>query len=161
MNINSIQAPVGLQNAARPENKNSTAIESRAGSPSVQINAGVISPGNGTAHVQKQGVTEANNMAEKKLDALMINYPPFFPIGKYQRIDLIKKIKGVQEEVEKSSLHNDLKKTLIHTRLQDNASDKDIASAMDNLFELRNKLARKESAPADTSKTGTILNIKV
>lgn len=143
---------MGLQNAARAENQKVNL--------SVQVNTGSQSPSAGSAPGTHQNITASINQLEKKLDALMVNYPPFFPIGKYQRLDLIKKIKGVQEEVEKSSLHNDLKNSLTHTRLKDNASDKDIASAMDSLFELRNKLVRKESAPADTT-TGMILNIKV
>lgn len=159
MNINSIQAFMGLQNAAQPENKNSEMIESRKASPSAQINAGSASPGARTAQIQ--GLVASIDRIKENLNALLINYPPFFPIGKYQRIDLIKKIKGIQEEIEKSSLHNDLKKSLSNTRLQDNESDNDISSALDSLFDLRNKLVKKESVSADTSKTGQILNIKV
>ncbi len=109
---------------------------------------------------QINGIIASIDYIQKQLNKILTHYPPFFPPGTYQRLDLIKKIRDIQENVERSSLTNELKKTLSDKKLFDNATDKDLSSVLNKLFELRDKLTQKGLASSDKPQN-SFINIKV
>ncbi|HET6514374.1 MAG TPA: hypothetical protein VFG09_04380 [Thermodesulfovibrionales bacterium] len=98
---------------------------------------------------------------KEQLDAILTQYPPFFPPGSYQRIDLIKKIRGLQDEVGKSSLPADIKKAVGGQKLADDATDGEIGAAIQGLLNVSNKASQKISAVKDAARQGSILNTRV
>lgn len=118
------------------------------------------------ASVKSPGTTAQDAPAhidyfKAQLDSLLTHYPPFFPAGSYQRIDLIKKIKGIQEEIERSSLDSNLKKMSAGRKLDNDSSDAEISAAIDNISKLRDTLTENNPAAADLSKPGSILNMLI
>ncbi len=162
MNIIGIQTNKGAQNTIPAVNKSSSYVDNRAGSSSGQVNSNAFSAEIKTTQAHEQDINDSLNLVEKLLDQLLVvHYPPFFPIATYQRLDLIKKIKGLEEEMEKSSLSDNLKKTLSNKKLPDNASDNDISDSLEKLHELRDKLIAERPESSGKSHPGSIVDIKV
>lgn len=90
----------------------------------------------------------------------VVHDPPFFPIAKYQRIDLILKIGGIQEAIEKSSLTQDVKQTVSNLNVKKNATDKELSAAIGGLFALRDNLINSSNIPVKNTKPGSILTMK-
>jgi hypothetical protein len=162
MNIKSIQAIQVPQNAVRPADGNDATSEGRSVSSAGKAGSGVPSIGSRTPQIQSSGTgASVDNVQLLLHDLITVHYPPFFPLGKYQRIELIKKVRVVQEEVDKSDIDSNLKKTHSGEKLTDNATDKEISTALEKLFELRNKITGRKPAPTGKTKPGMILNAKV
>jgi len=100
---------------------------------------------------------------QQNLNAVLVNYPPFFPAGHPQRIDLIKGLKGIQEKIEKSAIPADAKKGLVGTKLSDNASDSDISIALNSLIHIRDTFMQNSDnmEASQTKQPGTVVNIKI
>ena len=96
-----------------------------------------------------------------KLDAMDIVFPPFFPIARPTRIDLIEKIKGVQEDMEKLKLPAEVKKELQDTKLDNDATDKDIGIALDGLFKVNDTFLKKSVAASGKNQRGIAVDVKV
>lgn len=149
------QINLGSQYKAYPVNRDRTPDRNSAvfsKSKTIAVESSII------PKERTHGIIVSVNYIQKQLDMILTHYPPFFPPGTYQRLDLIKKIRAVQEGAGKSSLSNELKKTLSDKKLQDNVSDKDISSALNKLFELRDKLTQKGLPTIDRSQH---LSIKI
>jgi len=95
------------------------------------------------------------------LDAMDIVFPPFFPIARPTRIDLIEKIKGVQEDMEKSKIPAEVKKELQGTKLGKDATDKDIGAALDGLFKVNDTFLKKSVAASGKNQRGIAVDVKV
>ncbi len=190
MKITNIQTDQGAQNTAHPVDKSNQAVDKRTGLSDSRINSGGSSPKIEkirTRQVQPQIITASINYIKEQLDRALVHYPPFFPIAKYQRLDLIKKIKGIQEDIENLSIDenfkkmfpekkqikgiqedieslstdDNLKKMFSGKKLPAEATDNEISSALDKLFHLREKLTKKETVSSDAAKIGSALDIKV
>lgn len=161
MNINSIHTNQVTQNASRLVDKSNSNVENRSGFSASQVSTGMSENEISTPQMQAQGITISVNYLQKQLDIILTHYPPFFPPGTYQRLDLIKKIKGIQEEVEKSAIDANLKKMFSGKMLSEDSTDKDISLALDKLFGLRDKLKQDNTESTDKAQPGSILNIKV
>jgi hypothetical protein len=83
MNVNNINPFQGLQNAFRSGSGNNSAADN-------------------------QVVSESPGRSE----LTVVHDPPFFPIARYQRQDLIKKVKSVAADVEHSANNQGLQNTI-------------------------------------------------
>ncbi len=101
------------------------------------------------------------NYIQQQLDALLDRYPPFFPAGAPQRIDLIKGFKWVQDKIENSIIPADFKKGLSDAKLSDNASDNDISNALNNLIQIKNTINQNSTEDSNTQQPGVVVNTKI
>ncbi|MBN1548832.1 MAG: hypothetical protein JW902_19430, partial [Syntrophaceae bacterium] len=92
----------------------------------------------------------------------IVRDPPFFPIATYQRVDLIRRIRIVEEEVQRSSLDGNLKSAASAKQVQAEATDTELAAALDKLFDLRDRLTRS-GGPASLAEIepGLILAVEI
>jgi len=156
MNINSIQASQVPQNAVRPFNKYNATAESRSVSIAGKVSTGAAVNELGIPREQVTGAGASLSGLLAQLDLILVHFPPFFPIAKYQRLDLIKSVNHVQEEIEKSNIDPSLKNIYSGEKLSEKAPDEEISTALDKLFQLRNAIAGRNPALP-----GMILNVKV
>jgi hypothetical protein len=160
MNINAVQPNQGQQDAALFADKSNATFNNRTVPSFGMPRSSISSAESRTPQIQAQGITAFIDSIQEQLDLILVHYPPFFPIGTYQRVDLIQKIKGIQEEVEGSSVDEGIKKTFSGITLKDDATDEDISAALDKLFGLRDALMKDGSVSHDKVRPGSILNIK-
>ncbi|MBI5634136.1 MAG: hypothetical protein HZA15_11750 [Nitrospirae bacterium] len=160
MNINDINMTQALQNAIRPSEKSNAPVQTRSNIASSTSSAQFAgeSPASQTS---AKGLIVSIDFIKQQLDNILVNYPPFFPLGTFQRLDLIKKVKGVEEQIAKSSVDDGLKKVFSGEKLSVDATDKDISVALDRLFQFRDTIAQDKAVAAEQVQPGTILDIKV
>lgn len=156
MNINSIQASQLLQNAIRSSEKGDYAVDNKAGAATAQMSNQARSP-----QISTQGLTVGINYLQEQLQTLLTSFPPFFPAGSPQRLDLIKTIKGLEEQVGKSSVADTMKKAIQENKLPEQASDQEISASIDRLIAFRDAVKQAEPAQAEPVKSGIIVNVKV
>jgi len=161
MNISGIQTNQVPQNAFCPVNKGNATADSRSVSSEGKGLTGVSEPESGTPQIQAAGTGTSLSSLQEQLDGILVHYPPFFPIGRYQRLDLIKNVNHIQEEIEKSNIDPSLKKIYSREKLSKEATDLEISSSLGNLSQLRDTFTGKNQSTSDTAKTGLILNVKV
>jgi len=101
------------------------------------------------------------NYTKEQLDKILSEYPPFFPAGTFQRADLIEGIRGIQDAVERSSIQSDLKKEISAGKLDENATDSEIAGALDKLVSLGDELSRSLPMAVESPKPGSLVSVKV
>ena len=114
-----------------------------------------------TPEGQMVSVSSSVDYIKQSLDAMLVNYPPFFPAGHPQRIALIKGLKGIQEKIKKSTIPADMKKDLSGIKLTDNASDSDISAALNNLIQIKNSFIQNTTGGSGTKQPGSVVNIKI
>jgi hypothetical protein len=114
-----------------------------------------------TSEAQMVSISSSIDYIKQKLDAVLINYPPFFPAGHPQRLDLIKGLKGIQEKVQKSALPAEAKKRAEGTQLTSQSSDSDISAVLDNLMQLKNSLPQNATEGSSAKQPGSVVNIKI
>jgi len=98
---------------------------------------------------------------QQQLEKIMIDDPPFFPAGVPQRIDQIKGVNGIQEQIEKSSTTDSVKKIIEGQKPKDSAPDTKITEASQGLTLFKNSLVKDTPAAPATGKTGAVINIKI
>ena len=164
MNITNIQTSQISQNVISLGEKRNLKGENRPVTPSAQTSSAgsaIQSVESRTTLVQPSGITAGISYLQDQLDELLISYPPFFPLGTYQRSDLIKKVKGIQEDVQKSSIDAGLKQKITAEKLTVDATDQEISTALDKLFTLRDTLVKDKPVSSGIAQPGSILDIKV
>lgn len=98
---------------------------------------------------------------QQQLNDVLEDYPPLFPAGKPQRMDWILTIRNVQDKIAKSTLPDEVKKTLSGPPLTDQATDSDISTALAGLNNLKSATSQHVATVADASQRGTVLDITV
>jgi hypothetical protein len=166
MNINSIQTSEVMPVILRSPERNNAKVDAGKGpspEPSTSVLPGSSGPTNDAQSpmIQAQTLITHINYAKEQLDKILVEFPPFFPPGSYQRIDLIKGIRGIQVEVEKSSIQSDLKKEISSSKLSEDATDSEISAALARLFSLRDELSKGFPMTVESPKPGTLVNVKV
>ncbi len=166
MKLNSIQANEVTAAILRPPEKNDGGVDAgrrpypefsasstprQSASPDAQRSSGN----------QAQALSARISYVKEQLDKILVEFPPFFPAGSYQRIDLIKGIRGIQDQVEKSSVQSKLKEEISSNKLSDSASDSDISVALDQLLNLKDDLSQSLPTGSENHKPGTLVSIKV
>jgi len=166
MNINSIQTSEAVPLILHSPERNSARVDARKG-PSPEPPAHVLSGPSGPTNDAQSPVIQAQtlithiNYTKEQLNKILVEFPPFFPPGSYQRIDLIKGIRGIQDEVEKSSIQSDLTKEISSNKLSGDATDSEISSALGKLFSLRDELSKSFPMTVESPKPGTLVNVKI
>ncbi|MGD0884130.1 MAG: hypothetical protein ABSA46_04500 [Thermodesulfovibrionales bacterium] len=155
MNINSIQASNLPQNSNRPTDRTDSAVDASIGSSS-EVTSVLKTP-----QASTQGITAGVDYVQQQLQALLTSYPPWFPAGTYQNVNLITKGKAPEDQTSDASPDDNLKKTSSETKLPEQASDDKISAAPTGQSGLGDAVKQISSASADSVKPGTILNVKV
>jgi hypothetical protein len=156
MNINSIQSGQLSQNAIRSNDRSGQVADGRSDSSYTQSSVEMKTP-----HVSAEGVILGINYFKDQIREILTSFPPFFPAGSPQRINLIKKIKGLEELAERSSPKKSGDNTSSDNRLSEDASDQEISAALDRLFGFRDAVQQANPQPAEPPKSGTIVSVKV
>lgn len=162
MNIHSIYNLQGLWNVISPAVENNSSAASRESPSTVALtNRGASSekPEADLGVSLKVTVMINNLQSDLESDPNVVLYPPFFPIAKYQRMELIEKVRVIGEEIQRSSLVEGSKSMFSVNSLKDSATDAEISEAIGELFAIRDQLAGNEPAP-DEIKPGSILSIE-
>ncbi len=107
-------------------------------------------------------ILQGINYIQHQLKDYIYSDPPFFPAGHPQRPALIKRIKGLQEDIKVSSIEPTIKKMVSPSNtLPPNATDIEVSKALDNLYKLRETLNDNHQLSTEPAKPGSLLNIKV
>jgi hypothetical protein len=110
---------------------------------------------------QTQVLLTRINYTKDQLDKILTEYPPFFPAGTYQRTDLIRGIRGIQDAVEHSSVQSDLKTQIAAGKVDENATDGEIAVALTQLLNLKDELRNSLPMVVGSPKPGSVVSFKV
>jgi hypothetical protein len=102
-----------------------------------------------------------SSSGEKKRDLNRVQDPPFFPIATYQRMDLIGAVRNIQQDIERASLSPELKQAFAGEKLPDDATDKQIANALDKILSFRDTLSREPAVSKNDIQPGSILKLEV
>ena len=155
MNILNIHTYQGMQNATRPAGESNTAASDRTPS-SVTSSSSDSFPGD-----IRKGVVAQIDSLQKHVegDLNIVRDPPFFPIATYQRADLIKRIRVIEEEIQRSTPPK-IKSTLSSPKLKEGATDTEIASALDKLFAFRDQVKSGGTSSLPKTGPGSILAVE-
>ncbi len=157
--INTIHPYQGQQNAVRPGGSNATSVESRPVQSGGRSET-VLPPEMDAPEALMLGIAERVNSLQEKLDLNLVQYPPFFPIATYQRMDLIGEIRNIQVDVEKLSLSPEIKQDISGAKLEDDATDDQIAHVLDKVLALRDSLKQKLTVSSKDIQPGVILKLE-
>ena len=97
-----------------------------------------------------------SNYIKEQIHSIMYDFPPFFPAGTPQRLDLIKGIQAVQEERKSSTLPTGVKEKLTGQELTAASTDKDISAALKGVRQFK-----EEHSPALSQSTGNGQTTKI
>jgi hypothetical protein len=166
MNIKSVQATQIVPGQLRSPEAGNAKTDAWTGlSPEISTRvASVLSTSINAAQtpvLEAQALSTHINYVKDQLDKILLDWPPFFPPGTYQRADLIKAIRNIQDEVEKSSVPSDMKKDVASQKLSGNATDHDISAALDKLLSFRDEIAKSASGNAEIFESGTVVSIRI
>jgi hypothetical protein len=166
MKVNSIQTSEFVATLLRSSENNDSRVDVGKGpapEPSISVIPGSAGSSTGPPlGVQAQTLITHINYTKDQLDKILVSFPPFFPAGSYQRIDLIKSIRGIQDQVEKSSVQANVKQEIASSnKLSEKATDSEISAALDQLFSLRDELSKGLPAATENPQPGALVSIKV
>jgi len=163
MNIHNINTLQEQQNAVFSAGDGNAAASRGPLSKMTPINSGPLSGKLETSRGEFHKVTALINNLQKDLesDPNVVLYPPFFPIASYQRLDLIKKIGGIEEKIHRSSLDESLKSAFSSNALKDSATDTEISEAIGKLFAFRDQWMESSQASPAEIQPGSILSVEV
>lgn len=162
MNVNVINPFQGLQNASGLSSGKTSSANSGPVASSDQSSSGIFSGEMGTVAGQSLGViARVSNLQGAMDDMNVVHFPPFFPIARYQKIDLIMQIKGIQGDIAQSALPPELKQAVSTDKLKMDATDKEIGDAIGKLFAVRDTLTRGREVSVKNTQPGSILTMKM
>jgi hypothetical protein len=166
MKVNSIQANEVVAAILRSPERNDSGVDAGKGSApelSVSVIPSLSTSTNApqSPDIQAQALITHINYTKEQLDKILVDFPPFFPPGSSQRIDLIKTIRGIQDQVEKSSVRSDMKQEISLGKLSMNASDSDISVALEQLLSLKDELSKSLPIGDEGHQPGVLVSIKV
>jgi hypothetical protein len=153
MNIQISRAGNSLQSAGKGDT--SGAVKSSQNALADPVSSG----GNHTPR-QLRSLTNVNYVKEQ-IETILFSFPPYFPAGSPQRIDLIQGVKGVQDEIKKSPLPSDVKEKLAGPELTDESTDKDISTALEGVKQYTEGLSPAPSQSTNKSQTVNIVSIEI
>lgn len=160
MNIQNIHPLPGQTSVVHTAAEGNAALSSGAASHAAPIPSAVLSGKQETSLGDSDKITALINNLHRDLesDPSVVLYPPFFPIATYQRLNLIEKVRGIEETIMQSSRDESLKSTISGNILEDRATDGEIAAAVGRLFALRDQwLETGQASPAELQ-PGSILS---
>jgi hypothetical protein len=166
MNIKSIQTTQIEPATLRPPERSYSKVDAGMGfslevTPRVSLGSSASINATHTPVVQAQALVNQISYIKEQLDKILVDFPPFFPPGSYQRADLIKGVRNIQNEVEQSSVPSDTKKDIPSQKLAEEATDHDISAVLDKLLVFRDEIAKKLPEMAESLEPGTVVTVKV
>lgn len=156
MNIHSIQTGQLSQNVIKSAERGPSPVESRMNAVPATAPAEVEAP-----QTSEAAIVAGISFLQEQLTELLTSFPPFFPAGSYQRADLIRGIKTIEEKVGKVVVDESLKKMFSEKQLTADASDDEISFSLDRLLVAKNQLVEKTAAAAEPVKAGSFVSVKV
>ena len=161
MEVNSISALTSLVDGSQATaRKNAAPADGQRKSAPNGLNAGSTPSGLSSPHVLTS-LTNTNYIKDQ-LEAIMYSFPPFFPVGSPQRVDLIKGMKGVQDEIKKSSaLAPEVKEKLTAQKLTNESTDAEVAAALKDLKQYKEAVSPAPAPVTGKSYQGTIVGVKI
>lgn len=127
MEINSINIQLALAGSSLPPAGKGDAVSPQTSRQSVLADS--ANAGGRPAQQQLNSLT-SSNYVKQQIQKIITSFPPYFPAGSPQRIDLIKGIKGIQDEIKSSKLQPEVKDKLAGQKMTDTATDKEISAAL-------------------------------
>ena len=115
----------------------------------------------GAPAAQDLSVSSNINYIQQQLEGILDDDPPLFPAGKPQRMDWILTIRNAHDKIAKSSLPDEVKKTLAGPTSTGQATDGDISTALAGLDNVKNVTSQEVAAVPDASQRGTVVDITV
>jgi hypothetical protein len=160
MDINGINMLASLANGSPLSVRKGNSSVSTQNSSSETVKSSVTGS-SGLREPQAMTSLTNTNYIKEQLNTIMFSFPPFFPLGSPQRLDLITGIKGVQEEIGKSSLTPELKEKLTANKLSDKSTDKEVSAALADLKRYKEAIRPTRSQTVDHMQRGTMVNVKI
>lgn len=154
MNINSIQSLQISQNAVSAADRGSSNTGSAHESSFVTVSSEAR-----PAHASESGLAAGTGFLKAQLDELLTSFPPFFPIGSYQRSDLIRRIKTLEEQVGKSVTDNNIRQLFSKEKLNEKATDTEISASLDRLLAVRDKLTENKGVSPENVNPGSLIEV--
>ena len=156
MNINSIQTGQISQSVIKSSERSGSSIENRTRSVSISAeNSG------SSYRASETAIAAGIDFLQEQLHTLLTSFPPFFPAGSYQRADLIRGIKSLEEQIGKSAVDENLKKLIFGNKLSEDASDAEISDSLDRLSAVRENIVAKKPTDPEPIHSGSLLSIKI
>jgi hypothetical protein len=157
MNIDAIESNQFIQPAYHVTNSNGPAMVDMEKRASSNTTSGLID--GSVADAQTGKIFHNIRYLKNQLDKLLYSYPPFFPPGSYQRLDLIRQVNEITADIVTSSLQSAVKQAIGLQPLTKHATDAEIGAAIQNLMNLKDNTSQRIPQAMSTSETGTILDI--
>jgi len=160
MNIQNIHPLPGQLSAVHATAEGNAALPRRTVSMSMPIQSAALSGKQETSPGDSDKVTALINNLQRDLesDPSVVLYPPFFPIATYQRLNLIEKVRGIEEAIVQASLDESQTSAISANFLKNHATDGEISAALGKLFALRDQwLETGQASPAELQ-PGSILS---
>jgi hypothetical protein len=127
MHINSINIQIAQADSSpSPAGKGGTLNASKSRQ---SVLADAASAGSSETPQQLNSLTDSN-FVKQQIETILTTFPPYFPAGSSQRIDLIKGVKGVQDEIKSSKFPAEVRDKLAGQKLTDTSTDKEISTAL-------------------------------
>jgi len=164
MNIHTIHIYAeGLQNAVRP------AGEDNAVTPNKPLSTGMTNtPGSMPGETETTPgplpgiIAQVDNLQKHvESDLNIVRDPPFFPIATYQRADLIKRVRIIEEEVQRLSLDKEPASSPSASQLNDESTDSELSAALDRLFSFRDRIKSNRLESAAGIEPGSFLAVEI
>jgi hypothetical protein len=157
MNINIIQSGQISQKVISAGDQGNYGSETRTNS----LSDSALSISKQEPAITESAIPVGISYLKEQLDQLLTSYPPFFPVGSYQRADLIRGIRSLEEKIGKSATGENIKTLFSGKRLSENASDHEISVSLDRLLAVKDKLTGRTAIVKEAIKPGTLLDIKI
>jgi hypothetical protein len=158
MDIGSINIQIPQAgNSLSPAGKGDTliALKSRQ-----SVLADAANAGSSETPQQLNSLTDSN-FVKQQIETILTTFPPYFPAGSPQRLDLIKGVKGVQDEIKSSKLPMEVKDNLAGQKLTDAATDNEISTALKGIQQYTEDHSPSPSKSKNNNQSSEIVSITI
>lgn len=158
MEINSINIQIAQAGSSMPPVGKGDAVSAPKNRQLVLADSS--NAGGSQAQQQLNSLT-SNDFVKQQINTILTTFPPYFPAGSPQRLDLIKGIKGVQDEIKSSPLSTEVKDKLAGQKLTDVATDKEISTALKGIQRYTDDHSPSPSTSNNKSQSAEIVSITI
>jgi len=164
MNIHNIHIyPEGPQNAVRSAGEDNAVTTNKPLSAGMTTTPGSMPGETETTSGPLLGIIAQIDNLQKHVesDLNIVRDPPFFPIATYQRADLIKRVRIIEEEVQRLSPDKEPASKPSVSQLNDGATDSELSAALDKLFSFRDSIKSSRPGSAAGIEPGSFLAVEI
>jgi hypothetical protein len=158
MEINNLNMLIARAERSQPADGNASA------SGNLQSRQPALNDSGSSAESAKPRAMQSlvsSNFVKEQIETIINTFPPYFPAGSPQRIDLIKGVKAVQVEIKSSHLSSDTKDKLAGQQLTDASTDKEISTALTAIQQYTEKHSPSSAPATNKSRAGSIVSIEI